>query len=59
MSNLLVANGFSGHGLQQGPAVGRALSELVAYGEFRTLDLTPFGYERIERNEPILEHAVI
>lgn len=59
VSNLLFANGFSGHGLQQGPAVGRALSELVTFGEYRTLDLTPFGYDRIERNEPIVEHAVI
>jgi len=29
--NLLFANGFSGHGLQQSPAVGRALWELVAF----------------------------
>ena len=36
--NLLVAAGFSGHGLMQSPAVGRALSELIAYGEYRTLE---------------------
>ena len=59
IDNLLFANGFSGHGLQQGPAVGRGLSELITYGEFRTLDLSPLGYGRIERNEPIVEHAVI
>lgn len=59
VENFLFANGFSGHGLQQGPAVGRGLSELVAYGEYRTLDLSPLGYGRIERNEPIVEHAVI
>lgn len=59
VENFLFANGFSGHGLQQGPAVGRGLSELITYGEFRTLDLSPLGYDRIERNEPIIEHAVI
>ena len=59
VENLLFANGFSGHGLQQGPAVGRGLAELMIYGEFRTIDLAPLGYGRIERNEPIIEHAII
>lgn len=59
VENFLFANGFSGHGLQQGPAVGRGVSELITYGEFRTLDLSALGYGRIERNEPIVEHAVI
>ncbi len=59
IANFLFANGFSGHGLQQGPAVGRALTELITYGEFRTIDLTPLGYGRIERNEPIIEHSII
>lgn len=59
IGNFMFANGFSGHGLQQGPAVGRGLSELITYGEFRTIDLTPLGYDRIARNEPIFEAAVI
>ena len=59
VENFLFASGFSGHGLQQGPAVGRGVSELITYGHFRTLDLSPLGYGRIERNEPIVEHAVI
>jgi len=59
VGNFLFANGFSGHGLQQGPAVGRGLAELITYGEFRSIDLTPLGYGRIERNEPIVEHAII
>lgn len=59
VGNFLFANGFSGHGLQQSPAMGRALSELVTYGKFRTLDLTPFGYERVIANRPFLEHSVI
>lgn len=59
VGNFLFANGFSGHGLQQSPAMGRALSELVTYGKFRTLDLTPFGYERVVANRPFLEDSVI
>ena len=57
--NFIFANGFSGHGLQQGPATGRGVSELIAYGEYRTLDLTEVGYERVLENRPFLEKAVI
>lgn len=59
VKNFMFANGFSGHGLQQSPAVGRAVSELIVHGAFQTLDLSPFRYERIPRNEPFLEEAVI
>ena len=59
VENFIFVNGFSGHGLQQSPALGRGVSELVTYGEFRTLDLSPFGYGRIERNQPFEEKAVI
>ncbi|OBZ94811.1 FAD-dependent oxidoreductase [Pararhizobium polonicum] len=57
--NFQFANGFSGHGLQQSPAMGRGLSELITYGSFKTLDLSPFGYERVPANRPFLEDAVI
>lgn len=59
VTNFIFANGFSGHGLQQGPATGRGVSELIIYGGFRTLDLSPVGYERILENRPFLEKAVI
>ncbi len=59
IQNFMFCNGFSGHGFQQSPAMGRGLSELITYGGFRTLDLTPFGYARIEKNEPFIETAVI
>ena len=55
VDNMLIAAGFSGHGLMQSPAVGRALSELIAYGEYRALDLSRFGYDRVLSNSPLLE----
>ena len=57
--NFMFINGFSGHGLQQSPAMGRGMSELLTYGEYRSLDLNPLGYERIMLNAPLLERAVI
>lgn len=59
ITNLLFVNGFSGHGLQQGPAAGNAISELIVDGAFRTIDLTRFGFERILRNAPLFEKNVI
>ncbi len=59
VANFVFANGFSGHGLQQAPAIGRGLAELIATGEYQTLDLSPFGYDRIERGEKFVEKAVI
>ena len=35
------------------------VSGLVTHGSFRTLDLSPFRYERIQRSQPFLEEAVI
>lgn len=57
--NLLIANGFSGHGLQQAPAVGRGLAELVVDGAYRTLDLSPLGYERILEGRPLIEKNIV
>ena len=59
IENFVFLNGFSGHGLQQSPAMGRGTSEWLTYGEFRTLDLSPFRYDRIVQNQPFVEKAVI
>lgn len=59
VANFFFANGFSGHGLQQSPAVGRALSELIAYGAYRTIDLRRFSYERVRTGEAIREVNVV
>lgn len=57
--NFLFANGFSGHGLQQAPAVGRGLAEWICAGRWETIDLAPLGYERIARGEPLRELNVV
>ncbi|MDZ7904555.1 MAG: FAD-binding oxidoreductase [Cypionkella sp.] len=59
VENFLFMNGFSGHGLQQSPAMGRGIAEWITYGEYRSLDLRPFGYDRITRGAPFLEKAII
>lgn len=60
VANLLFANGLSGHGLQQSPAIGRALAELVVTGgRFETLDLSEFGWQRVLENRPLREINVV
>jgi glycine/D-amino acid oxidase-like deaminating enzyme len=57
--NVFVAAGFSGHGLQQAPAIGLGMAELIATGAYGVLDLSPLGLERIAANAPLVERNVI
>ncbi len=59
VANFLYANGFSGHGLQQSPAVGRGLAEWITTGGWQTLDLSPLEIGRIRRGERLDEAAII
>ncbi len=59
VENLYLANGFSGHGLQQSPAVGRALAELIVDGRYMTLDLSEFSPGRIAGRLPLVEKNVV
>jgi FAD-dependent oxidoreductase domain-containing protein 1 len=59
ISNFLFANGFSGHGLQQGPGAGNAIAELILHGAYRTIDLERFGFARIASKTPLFERNVI
>lgn len=59
VENFFFLNGFSGHGLQQSPAMGRGTAEMLVHGGYKTLDLSPFRFERIGANRPIIEKAII
>ena len=59
MPGLYLANGFSGHGLQQAPAVGRGLAEQILHGRYLTLDISDLGHERVVAGRPLLESNII
>lgn len=57
--NMYIATGFSGHGIQQTPAVGRAISEMIIDGNFNTIDLTRLGFDRIIVDQPMFEKNIV
>ena len=58
IANLIFANGFSGHGVQHAPAAGRGVAELVKFGAYRSLDLSPLSYARVRENRPMPELVI-
>ncbi|MEO8424246.1 MAG: FAD-dependent oxidoreductase [Actinomycetota bacterium] len=56
---LFLANGFSGHGFQHAPVVGKLLAELVVDGETRTVDISSLGFDRFERGDLVAEGRVV
>lgn len=57
--NFFLCNGFSGHGLQQAPAVGRGLAELIVHGRYMSLDLSDLSYARIAQGRALPEAKVV
>ena len=55
----VLANGFSGHGMQHAPAVGRAISEVIVDGESRTLDISAYSVHRFKERTRAPEVNVI
>lgn len=58
-TNLVFANGFSGHGVQHSPATGRGVSELLLDGAFTTLDMSALGFARVINNQPLIERNIV
>lgn len=59
VTNFYFMNGFSGHGLQQAPAAGRAIAEWIVHGRSVSLNLDVFSYERIVAGRPHAELNII
>lgn len=59
IDNFVFCNGFSGHGIQQGPGAGRAVAELIVHGGYRSIDLSVFGYDRLVSGRPVVEANII
>ena len=59
VENFVFLNGFSGHGLQQSPAITRGVAEWITQGGYQTLDLSDFRFERLAAGERFTEKAVI
>jgi FAD-dependent oxidoreductase domain-containing protein 1 len=60
MSNVLMVNGFSGHGLQQSPAAGKGAAELLSSGKYETLDLSIFSFDRCcDDVRPVFEAGIV
>lgn len=58
LTNLIFATGFSGHGVMHAPAVGRGVAELITSGGYRSIDMSPLGWERIRTSTPLVENIV-
>lgn len=58
LKGFYLINGFSGHGVQQAPAAGRHLAELIL-GKRPSLDLSRLGPGRILENRPLPEIGVV
>ncbi len=59
LPRFVLANGFSGHGMQHAPAVGRAIAEGIADGESKTLDISAFSLARFQEGKAPPEGNVI
>jgi FAD-dependent oxidoreductase domain-containing protein 1 len=60
--NVFLINGFSGHGLQQSPAAGRATAELIEHNhQYQTLDLSIFSVNRLLEggSGPVYEAGIV
>jgi len=55
VEGLILAVGFSGHGFQHGPAVGRVMAEVILHGHSELIDISPVALTRFKEGQLILE----
>jgi sarcosine oxidase subunit beta len=55
IEGLILANGFSGHGFQHSPAVGKVIADLITERRSTSIDISPISIERFEKGELLLE----
>lgn len=59
VGGLYLANGFSGHGFQHAPVVGKLLAEMIVEGRAHTVDISSLGLERFSLGSVVPEHHVV
>jgi glycine/D-amino acid oxidase-like deaminating enzyme len=59
LEGFYMAIGFSGHGFQQAPAVGKAMSERIRLGRYETIDVSPLHYDRALTGRLVIEEEVV
>ncbi|HSS36412.1 MAG TPA: FAD-binding oxidoreductase [Patescibacteria group bacterium] len=59
LPGLILANGFSGHGFQHAPIVGKLLAELIVDGAARTVDISSLGLDRFADRRVSMERHVV
>ena len=59
VDGLWLANGFSGHGFQHAPVVGKLLAEMIVFGGARTVDVSSLALDRFERGALATESHVV
>ncbi len=59
LPGLVLANGFSGHGFQHAPIVGKLLAELIVDGAARTVDISSLGLDRFADRRVSMERHVV
>ena len=59
LRGLIIAAGFSGHGLMMAPATGKAVAELITRGRSETFDVSKLSPGRFSRGELFFDDAFI
>jgi sarcosine oxidase subunit beta len=59
VEGLWLANGFSGHGFQHAPVVGKLLAEMIVDGAAHTVDVSSLGLDRFARGDLVAEAHVV